>query len=274
MKKLLFHVCANDLQIEFQQKGGLVVIPKTKINSLIWMGIFVFMIAMGGCDKSSLKEEALNEQQKWALATSAIPKKANDMEMGVMGGGKASDEYVNLIREMLKEDWEITDRNSALSAISSLRDQGHRKDFDLMLKHVLQLDQQEFSQFYNSCTGQPEMKKLLAGSYKTKDIAEIGRKSIIGWDYCRLVYLAECSYRAGYISEEEAWKEIMPAAKVIQSTFSSWQEMSENYLLGREFWSGGSEPRMIMAKALLLSDRQSPWLRYAWNLPLDQTAGK
>jgi Protein of unknown function (DUF1266) len=41
----------------------------------------------------------------------------------------------------------------------------------------------------------------------------------------------------GYLAEDEAWEKIMPAAAKLHATFSSWKELGENYLIGREFWS-------------------------------------
>ena len=29
----------------------------------------------------------------------------------------------------------------------------------------------------------------------------------------------------------------MPAARALQSHFTSWRDLGENYLIGREFWS-------------------------------------
>jgi hypothetical protein len=113
----------------------------------------------------------------------------------------------------------------------------------------------------------PDLQKRLRLVYSQKNA--VGNKSIIAWDYCRLIYLAECSCRAGYLSEQEAWTKIMPTAKIIQSTFPSWREKGENYLLGRRFWSGGNEPRMVVASNFLLYDPKSPWNVLPWNLSLN-----
>lgn len=224
-----------------------------------------------GFNSENLKNSTLSEAQKWALATTAIPKKASDLKLDVLGGCEANEDYVKAIRGVLKADWEITDTSGALTTIGLLKEHGHRKEFDLLLQDISQLDDLEFGRLMSTYTKQPEFKKQLKLVYSNK--TTIGNSSIIGWDYCRLVYLAEFCYIAGYLTEEEAWQEIMPAAKVIQSAFSSWKELSDNYLLGRKFWSGGIEPMITIAVKFLLSDQESPWVRYAWNLPLDQVAG-
>lgn len=232
----------------------------------VMFGILLGMSLTPGCDKIQAKKETLSDSRKWALATAAIPKKANGMELDVMGGGASDTDYVALLREMLKNDWDVADRASAMSTIKALREQGHREEFDLMLKDISAMDGAGFARLLAGNARDPELQKRLRLVYAQKD--SVGKKSIIAWDYCRLIYLAECSCRAGYLSEQEAWTEIMPAAKVIQSTFSSWREMGENYLLGRRFWSGENEPRMVVANRFLQTEAKSPWVTLPWNLPI------
>jgi hypothetical protein len=242
-----------------------------ELRSLLNLGLQVNadngIFGSGGFDRGPVRKSTLSEPQRWALATSAIPKKANDMELDVLGGGVATKIYIIVIREMLERDWEITDRSGAIATIGWLKDQGHREEFDLMLQDISQLDDIGFDRLVKEYADDPEVRKQLKLVYSIKNT--IGNKSIIGWDYCRIVYLAECCCVAGYLTEEEAWQEIMPATKVIQSTFSSWKEMSDNYLLGRKFWSGGSEPMITSAVKFLLSDKTSPWVNYAWNLSME-----
>lgn len=70
---------------------------------------------------------------------------------------------------------------------------------------------------------------------------ELGEKSLIAWDYCRIAFVAGQSFVAGYLSYEEAVRETMFAAKTIQKTFKSWEEMGHNFSLGRYFWSTNIE---------------------------------
>jgi hypothetical protein len=247
------------------------VTHKTPATILLWIVALLTLAASTGCSKASARKSKLNDQQKWALAASAIPKKANDMELDIMGGGEPNADYVKTLLEMLKSDWEVTDRASALNAIKSLREQGHRADFNLMLKHVSKLDDNGFTRFLIQNAREPELRNQFKLVYAHRN--SIGNKSIIAWDYCRLIYLAECAFRAGYLTEKEAWAEIMPATRIIQATFSSWRDMSDNYLLGREFWSGSTEPRIIEATRYLLSAPQSPWSTLPWKLPLNVQIG-
>ncbi len=64
----------------------------------------------------------------------------------------------------------------------------------------------------------------------------------------------------------------MPAARALQSHFTSWRDLGENYLIGREFWSR-SETRQSgdlyrAAYQTLISYPGSPWNRNPWGLKL------
>ncbi len=226
------------------------------------------VLCLTGCDKTS----KLSNPQKWALAVSAIPKKAGGMDLDILGGGEADSDYIETLKNMLKRDWDIQDRAGAQKCLKDLKEEGHRKRFSDMAKDVTPLDAQAFETVLSKIPNQPEVQAQL--QFVRKHSAPLGAKGIIGWDLCRVIYLAECCARAGFITEEEAWREIMPTAKLVQTTFSSWEDMSANYLLGREFWSGTNNPRILAAERTLRSDKNSPWVRLPWNLPLEITPGK
>lgn len=102
---------------------------------------------------------------------------------------------------------------------------------------------------------------------------KLGPKGILAWDFCRYINLSRWAYMAEYITEDEAWAKIIPAAQRLQQSFSSWQEMGENYLIGREFWSyeetqkSGEKYRNIYQK--LISDASGPWHYSPWDLNLE-----
>ena len=102
---------------------------------------------------------------------------------------------------------------------------------------------------------------------------KLGEQSLVAWDYARYISLCREGYSVGYLSEDEAWQRIIYAARILQRTFGSWQELGENYLIGREFWSlaqtqkDGQAMRTIYSR--LLSNSNSPWNRIPWALDLE-----
>jgi hypothetical protein len=77
---------------------------------------------------------------------------------------------------------------------------------------------------------------------------------------------------SGFITEEEAFKLIMPVARQMQKSFSSWKEMSENFSDGRVIWKGSREETFEACLNLLRNpnDANSPWNQ----LPLDLDLSK
>jgi hypothetical protein len=82
------------------------------------------------------------------------------------------------------------------------------------------------------------------------------------------------SYVAGYLKEEEAWQRIMRAAWAIQANYSSWREMGEDYLWGREQWKGRRDPQFDRIFQLLTNpdDSSSPWNKNEWKTDLSERA--
>lgn len=57
-----------------------------------------------------------------------------------------------------------------------------------------------------------------------------------GWDLCRAMQLLACAYLANYFEREELNSRSKEIALIIQTTFSSWEELIESYLSGLEKW--------------------------------------
>ena len=64
----------------------------------------------------------------------------------------------------------------------------------------------------------------------------------------------------------------MPVAETLQKKFDSWEDLGQNYLIGRRFWSykymkeDGDEYEDAFQR--LLDMRSSPWNMYPWDMDL------
>jgi Zn-dependent protease with chaperone function len=92
------------------------------------------------------------------------------------------------------------------------------------------------------------------------------------WDLVRSITLCRWGYLAGFITEDEAWDEIMPAARILQHLFSSWRELGRSYLSRRDLWSrdlnvdsdaARADLRALFRELLFLTT--SPWRKTTWN---------
>ncbi len=210
-----------------------------------------------------------SEQKSWALATSAILFERNRDSHELLAGAPRTDGYTTRTRKLLSEWWGIRTRADLLGTLTWLERSGHRADFDRLGTVVDQL--------------RPQLGDSAGGLVLSSDLAHqvavvrrhhkaLGGKSILGWDFSRYVALCRWGYAAELLTEEEAWRCIMPAARVLQRRFTSWSDLGENYLIGREFWSL-SQTRQSgdlyrATYQTLLSDPGSPWNRHPWGLKL------
>jgi hypothetical protein len=91
----------------------------------------------------------------------------------------------------------------------------------------------------------------------------------LAWDLVRLVAVAGWGYVADLISEDEAWGFITPAAKQLQGTYASWEQLGKTYVEGTSWWKEEAGPDCQKIYDKLVNDPQSPWRSVPWGWNLD-----
>ena len=209
-----------------------------------------------------------DDPKYWALATSALLTEYNRNRHDLLGTEVRSEENARTQAWSSLRWWDIGNREDLLEKLRWIDVEGHRADFDRIARAFA-------AKAKPNAQIAADFQKKGFSSYKIM-VAQgegptLGAKSILGWDYCRHVSLCRWGYLIGYLTEEEAWSRIMPVAKMLQSTFDSWGDLGQNYLIGRRYWSekkttssGGFEKTYRW----LLEDSKSPWKRCAWDMDL------
>jgi hypothetical protein len=104
-------------------------------------------------------------------------------------------------------------------------------------------------------------------TYRNGRYRRCRRSSLVGWDYCRYIMLCRWGYMVGFLTEDEVWRRIMPAARTLQGGFGSWAELGQDYLVGREFWSREETARTGQMyrdiEKWLVRDPRSPWKQFS-----------
>jgi hypothetical protein len=203
------------------------------------------------------------------------------------------------LRENLSQWYGINDSEGALSILDWFLEEGHRTIFnDILpiLKTVSGMDarreaiyalyNERFHQLAEQAEDEDEVESIkqrcgtdlekatefgdnlkgLMNGPRGKDpfVAfneENVYKGILAWDTGRLVFVARCSFDAGYIEEQTAWKYIREAYRLTAQEYSSWRELATAYLIGRGMWGGES----MMLDGLYgvaedcLDDENTPW---------------
>jgi len=147
-------------------------------------------------------------------------------------------------RVMMKEWWGISNRQTALDALESLVNTGHRKSFDERLNR-------------------DQFRADLVDFGIVSEREDLDSISTLAWDMGRLVNVARWCFDLGYTSEGEAWKYIETAYREVQGIYVSWREFATGYLIGRALWSE-MERDVVRIVAGLLEDKDSPWVVFGW----------
>lgn len=179
-----------------------------------------------------------DQQKRWALAVSAVLTAQNDDRFDTLSGIDGMMNWRQAVPYRLRAGWGIESRADLLKTLTWLESGGHRRAFD------------------------------------REHPGTSGGKGIAAWDFGRYVALVRWGYALGYLTEDEAWRKVMPVAQATQNTYSSWSEFGDSYAAGREYWLGG-EPDQVDARAIsskLLADPGSPWVTLPWGLDVGSDA--
>jgi len=210
------------------------------------------------------------KQKKWALATCAVLTEAREGRHDVLADRKPTLGAQIMERSALSRWWGIENRMDLFEMLLWLQTGGHRKNFDEMGKRIASLSPGEIAGMKNAVAGNVERSNDI--DIVLKHYTEFGDKSILGWDYTRYVALCRWGYVVGFISEDEAWEKIMPVARLLQQRFDSWEDLGNNYIIGRRFWSAKETARQgkLIRSAFnkLLTDPSSPWNTIPWDLDM------
>jgi hypothetical protein len=210
------------------------------------------------------------EQKLWALATCAILTESNRRRHDLLGGCERTPEDIKAWQDSLAQWWGVHNRAELLDTLQWVERGGHRREFDELARELTAATPAQLANIRADVRDDPSLSNKVEIALKYG--SEFGHKSIAAWDYARYVSLCGWGYIAGYLSEEEAWRRIMPTARLLQKTFDSWEDLGKNHVVGREFWSWkqtqdrGNVTRQCYAK--LLTDPSSPWVRLKWDMEL------
>jgi hypothetical protein len=216
----------------------------------------------------------LTDAQQWALGVSGVLAARNHMDFDSLAGKPINVITIQHQKALLKRWWDVETKDDLLGNLKWLQDKGHSEDFEkykMVLSLIKMKEHKKLrDEFEEGIKKNHEYKCKCDVVAKYKNV--VGEKSLYGWDVARYVCLCRWGYLCGYLTEQEAWDYIMPAARFAQRTFPSWKEFGKNYIIGREFWSPMDEDRSTYEEAYmkLLEMPDSPWKKLPWKLYLGE----
>jgi hypothetical protein len=203
----------------------------------------------------------LTPSRKWALALGAIYDQRQRHNPGGLGGG----EVPSVAKKMLKESWKIQNHADLIKMLDGLQNEGHHGIYQNVGAKLAQMSESDFEAYLHEHEDRAAASVALRASY-----LKWGQKSGLAWDMCRSVELINAGVAAHDLPADEAWDRLMDIAHQAQGVFSSWQELNDNFLDGREIWAGKRDPGFEACSKLLLNpnDPNSPWNQNPWNTDL------
>jgi hypothetical protein len=227
--------------------------------------------ASSGTGATGSHEEPVTERarREWALGCAAVLTERNHESHILLGGCIPGETTKADMRRRLSDGWGVNSRAEFFKTLDAIDEGGHRADFAEAGLLVSLLSKTQFQGLLRKADNPEAANRLRVVRQYYK---QLGDKSIYGWDYTRAICLCRWAYVAGYIKEDEAWRRIMPMARLLQKKFDSWEDLGRNYLIGRQFWSYEETQQngWLFEDAVqrLLDMRSSPWNRYPWEMNL------
>ncbi|WP_299311404.1 DUF1266 domain-containing protein [uncultured Aquimarina sp.] len=143
-------------------------------------------------------------------------------------------QHDKLYQQYLNEDWGVLNKEQYQEMIARLFEGMHSKWF----AQDIQSDSAE------------DMINQISGLTKVDEeyINECGvissdkpKKLIWGFDLFRVIPMSRWAFMSGYITEEEAWSNILKASKLVYFLFDSHEDFYNNYRVGHAFWGNNFE---------------------------------
>lgn len=194
---------------------------------------------MDGSDSGSESGESVPDTVLWFNATYAPLTYSNGGDWRIVGGMEPTSYNKSLTQVLMNRDWSVDDRESALETLDWLRDEGHRETYrkyqeELEDLDMLDLDADAFMEALQDAELDGYTFRYVIIYFLYQDGED--EEAMAAWDLCRLNQLCGDFYLCGYMTYEEAMDISLENSLLLQSMYSSWDELVESYMLGYQFW--------------------------------------
>jgi hypothetical protein len=173
-------------------------------------------------------------------------------------------------KEMLASWWDIHNREELLETLDKLKsgENGHRRAYWEIRRRLLYGKMENYLGVISEAS--PENNGGARAFIVATHLSPLRGATlpITAWDFGRYINVCRWGVICGWISEQEAWDRIIPAARLLQASYTSWDDYAADYLLGRNFWSpqAASDNETIRyTVALLKLPPKGLWSTIRWN---------
>jgi hypothetical protein len=212
------------------------------------------------------------EQKKYCVSITALLSSVNGEKLDTLETRERTPERIEIEKNTLKDWWSIWDREDLIKQIEWTYYDGHSPLFYGIVRKFPDYKGISLSELRQQIvdTRTYNYTKFVYYNYDL-----IANTSFKAWDLVRSIHLCRWGYTVGYLTEEEAWERILKIAKTLQIEYKSFEEIGNDYLLGRCLWAAGFGEeleyyrRTFTALEDLLKPGTGYWTKINWNTNLN-----
>ncbi len=185
------------------------------------------------------------------------------------------EEYVRRERELLGTSWDVHSREDLLDMLEKLQsgDFGQRRSFWDLRQRLLEGRTENYLKLINEAQARDQ-----SGARAFFVATHLGpfhgrTLPITSWDFGRYINLCRWGVLSEWLTEQEAWERILPAARLLQASYASWDDFSADYFMGRNFWrqqSGAENDAVRYTVAILKNPPNGLWSTIPWSESLGE----
>jgi hypothetical protein len=207
------------------------------------------------------KVAATTPAQKWSIAAAGNLIRRNGDSFDTLNSN------VPMVQRLLVKWWDVHNTEELVEMLTWLAQTGHRESFKSIYQKVKGISIEQLDKIISHLP--EDQAKTIHFVWENQD--KFANGDLLAWDMGRYINLIRFGYAAGYLDEQTSWTQMIAAARQLQYYHKSWQDLSDNYLLGWRFWQKGAEISAADANAAkwLTTSPDSPWAKLAWDTSLN-----
>lgn len=174
------------------------------------------------------------------------------------------------VRELIASSWDIHSREELLDTLAKIQngENGQRRAYWDIRRRLLEAKMENYLRVISEAAAQNNggARAFVAATHLSA--IHGSALPITAWDFGRYINLCRWGVDCGWLTEQEAWDRIIPAARLLQASYASWDDYAADYLLGRNFWNPGtaSDNETIRYRVTLLKlPPKGLWSTIDWN---------
>ena len=204
------------------------------MSIIIIIIIYIVITSILSLKRGGAYFNKLTPTMKFIIAAGANTYQKADCSRVDVGGNPATSWAKRHMRKLLKSGWDVKSTDDLKGVIFWLFNKGHNRE----CMDILERYKQNPQFFENKKLSKTKQKNMITIMDTITNKFE--NQGILAWDLCRACNVAGWGFLARYITYEEAIQISVDACKILQNSYTSWDDMMESYFLGLWYWSKDS----------------------------------